>query len=139
MNALCYLLDWKCLICPETVSLMHVHLTFQLSWKSARVDCFPCISTNLNSGSVSYQRFLLFRIRSIWLSIFFVVNLIILTHITQGKAYLFLWCSCFVGFCFSALCSLSIERCSITSRTIQKIADALSAESVLEQLCIGTF
>ncbi|PRQ49276.1 putative 43kDa postsynaptic protein [Rosa chinensis] len=36
-----------------------------------------------------------------------------------------------------ALCSLSIERCSITSRTIQKVADALSAESVLEQLCIG--
>ncbi|KAL6219796.1 hypothetical protein ACLB2K_007555 [Fragaria x ananassa] len=36
-----------------------------------------------------------------------------------------------------ALCSLSIERCSITSRTIQKVADALGAESVLEQLCIG--
>ncbi|KAL6227965.1 hypothetical protein ACLB2K_001919 [Fragaria x ananassa] len=36
-----------------------------------------------------------------------------------------------------ALCSLSIERCSITSRTIQKVADALGADSVLEQLCIG--
>ncbi|XP_050382074.1 protein TONSOKU [Argentina anserina] len=36
-----------------------------------------------------------------------------------------------------ALCSLSIERCSITSRTIQKVSDALNAESVLEQLCIG--
>ncbi|KAL6286684.1 hypothetical protein ACE6H2_011074 [Prunus campanulata] len=36
-----------------------------------------------------------------------------------------------------ALCSLSIERCSITSRTIQKVSDALNASSVLEQLCIG--
>ncbi|XP_062147613.1 protein TONSOKU [Alnus glutinosa] len=35
------------------------------------------------------------------------------------------------------LCSLNIERCSITSRTIQKVADALNAGSVLEQLCIG--
>lgn len=43
------------------------------------------------------------------------------------------------GLCCLALCSLSIERCSITSRTIQKVADALGAESVLEQLCIGTF
>jgi hypothetical protein len=32
---------------------------------------------------------------------------------------------------------LNIERCSITSRTIQKVADALNAGSVLEQLCIG--
>ncbi|XP_015891011.3 protein TONSOKU [Ziziphus jujuba] len=36
-----------------------------------------------------------------------------------------------------ALCSLNIERCFITSRTIQKVADALSPGSVLEQLCIG--
>ncbi|KAM1715053.1 hypothetical protein ACFX12_025582 [Malus domestica] len=36
-----------------------------------------------------------------------------------------------------ALCSLSIERCSVTSRTIQKVAEALNADSVLEQLCIG--
>ncbi|KAL4644059.1 hypothetical protein ACB092_02G135700 [Castanea dentata] len=35
------------------------------------------------------------------------------------------------------LCSLNIEHCSITSRTIQKVADGLSAGSVLEQLCIG--
>uniref|UniRef100_A0A2N9GR45 Uncharacterized protein n=2 Tax=Fagus sylvatica TaxID=28930 RepID=A0A2N9GR45_FAGSY len=35
------------------------------------------------------------------------------------------------------LCSLNIEHCSITSRTIQKVADSLSAGSVLEQLCIG--
>ncbi|XP_042971160.1 protein TONSOKU-like isoform X1 [Carya illinoinensis] len=35
------------------------------------------------------------------------------------------------------LCSLNIERCSITSRTIQKVSDALNAGSVLEQLCIG--
>ncbi|KAJ0098287.1 hypothetical protein Patl1_27847 [Pistacia atlantica] len=36
-----------------------------------------------------------------------------------------------------ALYSLNIEHCSITSRTIQKVADALSAESILAQLCIG--
>ncbi|XP_062096975.1 protein TONSOKU [Humulus lupulus] len=36
-----------------------------------------------------------------------------------------------------ALCSLNIEGCAITSRTIQKVADALDAGSVLEQLCIG--
>ncbi|KAK7822727.1 protein tonsoku [Quercus suber] len=35
------------------------------------------------------------------------------------------------------LCSLNIEHCSITSRTIQKVADGLSAGSMLEQLCIG--
>lgn len=40
VNALCCLLDWKCLISLGTVSLMHVDLTFQLSWKSAKVDCF---------------------------------------------------------------------------------------------------
>jgi hypothetical protein len=39
--------------------------------------------------------------------------------------------------CSLGLCSLNIERCSITSRTIQKVADALNAGSVLEQLCIG--
>ncbi|KAJ7945273.1 Protein TONSOKU like [Quillaja saponaria] len=37
----------------------------------------------------------------------------------------------------TALCSLNIERCSITSRTIQKIADALDCRSVLAQLYIG--
>ncbi|KAL5752076.1 hypothetical protein ACOSQ2_022583 [Xanthoceras sorbifolium] len=36
-----------------------------------------------------------------------------------------------------ALYSLNIERCSITSRTIQKVADALSAESALAQLSVG--
>ncbi|KAM6590602.1 hypothetical protein CsatA_013207 [Cannabis sativa] len=36
-----------------------------------------------------------------------------------------------------ALCSLNVEDCAITSRTIQKVADALDAGSVLEQLCIG--
>ncbi|KAH9669138.1 protein TONSOKU [Citrus sinensis] len=35
------------------------------------------------------------------------------------------------------LYSLNIENCSITSRTIQKVADALGAESTLAQLCIG--
>lgn len=137
MNALCYLLDWKCLIYPETVSLMHVHLTFQLSWKSARVDCFPCISTNLNSGSISHQRLLELVAYGFPFSFFCKFNY----FDTLLKVRLI----CFYGapdswaFCFSALCSLSIERCSITSRTIQKISDALSAESVLEQLCIGTF
>ncbi|KAF4351126.1 hypothetical protein F8388_017445 [Cannabis sativa] len=38
---------------------------------------------------------------------------------------------------FVALCSLNVEDCAITSRTIQKVADALDAGSVLEQLCIG--
>ncbi|KAI4317132.1 hypothetical protein L6164_025031 [Bauhinia variegata] len=37
----------------------------------------------------------------------------------------------------TALCSLNLERCYITSRTIQKIADALDSRSVLTQLCIG--
>lgn len=36
-----------------------------------------------------------------------------------------------------ALYSLSIEQCSITSRTIQKIADALHDDSVLSHLSIG--
>eukprot|EP00268_Persea_americana_P067777 TRINITY_DN9363_c0_g2_i2.p1 TRINITY_DN9363_c0_g2~~TRINITY_DN9363_c0_g2_i2.p1 ORF type:complete len:510 (-),score=96.93 TRINITY_DN9363_c0_g2_i2:139-1668(-) len=36
-----------------------------------------------------------------------------------------------------ALYSLNIEQCSITSRTIQKVADALNAGSVLAELCIG--
>ncbi|KAK2988279.1 hypothetical protein RJ640_016859 [Escallonia rubra] len=36
-----------------------------------------------------------------------------------------------------ALYSLNIERCSITSRTIQKIADSLDSGSVLAQLCLG--
>ncbi|XP_048233146.1 protein TONSOKU isoform X2 [Ricinus communis] len=36
-----------------------------------------------------------------------------------------------------ALYSLNIERCSITSRTIQKVADALTSGSVLSQLSIG--
>lgn len=40
---------------------------------------------------------------------------------------------------FVVLYSLNIENCSITSRTIQKVADALGAESTLAQLCIGTF
>ncbi|XP_054804737.1 protein TONSOKU [Prosopis cineraria] len=37
----------------------------------------------------------------------------------------------------TALCSLNVERCHITSRTIQKMADALDSKSVLAQLCIG--
>ncbi|XP_059644880.1 protein TONSOKU [Cornus florida] len=36
-----------------------------------------------------------------------------------------------------ALYSLNIERCSVTSRTIHKIADALNSESVLAQICLG--
>ncbi|KAJ4966104.1 hypothetical protein NE237_017953 [Protea cynaroides] len=36
-----------------------------------------------------------------------------------------------------ALYSLNIESCSITSRTIQKVADALDAESVLAQISLG--
>ncbi|KAJ6991180.1 hypothetical protein NC653_019397 [Populus alba x Populus x berolinensis] len=36
-----------------------------------------------------------------------------------------------------ALYSLNIERCSITTRTIQKVADALNASLVLAQLSIG--
>ncbi|GMP25438.1 hypothetical protein CsSME_00002310 [Camellia sinensis var. sinensis] len=36
-----------------------------------------------------------------------------------------------------ALYSLNIERCSITSRTIQKVADSLGSESVLSQICLG--
>uniref|UniRef100_A0A5B6ZRH6 Protein TONSOKU n=1 Tax=Davidia involucrata TaxID=16924 RepID=A0A5B6ZRH6_DAVIN len=36
-----------------------------------------------------------------------------------------------------ALYSLNIEHCSITSRTIQKVADALDTGSVLAQICLG--
>ncbi|XP_034683390.1 protein TONSOKU [Vitis riparia] len=36
-----------------------------------------------------------------------------------------------------ALYYLNIERCSITSRTVQKVADALDSQSVLAQLCLG--
>ncbi|XP_023641171.1 protein TONSOKU isoform X2 [Capsella rubella] len=36
-----------------------------------------------------------------------------------------------------ALYSLNVEHCSLTSRTIQKVADALDTESGLSQLCIG--
>ncbi|CAN0880513.1 Protein TONSOKU [Linum grandiflorum] len=38
---------------------------------------------------------------------------------------------------FAALYSLNIERCSITSRTIQKVADAIHSGSFLAQLSIG--
>ncbi|KAK9110442.1 hypothetical protein Sjap_018502 [Stephania japonica] len=37
-----------------------------------------------------------------------------------------------------ALYCLNIEQCSITSRTIQKVADAIGSESVLAQLYLGT-
>ncbi|XP_025985410.1 protein TONSOKU-like isoform X3 [Glycine soja] len=37
----------------------------------------------------------------------------------------------------TALCSLNIENCCVTSRTIQKVADALDSTSVLAHLCIG--
>ncbi|KAK4256777.1 hypothetical protein QN277_006458 [Acacia crassicarpa] len=37
----------------------------------------------------------------------------------------------------TALCSLNVENCHITTRTIQKIADALDSDTVLAQLCIG--
>nr|KYP67832.1 Protein BRUSHY 1 [Cajanus cajan] len=37
----------------------------------------------------------------------------------------------------TALCSLNIENCCVTSRTIQKMADALDSRSVLAHLCIG--
>ncbi|KAE8705157.1 protein TONSOKU-like isoform X2 [Hibiscus syriacus] len=36
-----------------------------------------------------------------------------------------------------ALYSLNVERCSITSRTVQKVADALDTKSILSQLFIG--
>ncbi|GER29629.1 tetratricopeptide repeat (TPR)-containing protein [Striga asiatica] len=39
--------------------------------------------------------------------------------------------------CFAALYSLDIGNCSITSRTIQMVADSLDSESVLEHLSIG--
>ncbi|KAK7358853.1 hypothetical protein VNO77_00793 [Canavalia gladiata] len=42
-----------------------------------------------------------------------------------------------LAFCCVALCSLNVENCCITSRTIQKIADALDSKSVLAHLCIG--
>ncbi|XP_027916277.1 protein TONSOKU [Vigna unguiculata] len=37
----------------------------------------------------------------------------------------------------TALCSLNIENCCVTSRTIQKVADALDSRSALAHLCIG--
>ena len=39
--------------------------------------------------------------------------------------------------CFVALYCLNVERCSITSRTVQKVADALDSQSILSQLCLG--
>ncbi|CAL1373979.1 unnamed protein product [Linum trigynum] len=44
--------------------------------------------------------------------------------------------STILGKC-KALYSLNIERCSITSRTIQKLVDAIHCDSVLAQLSIG--
>ncbi|CAI0442219.1 unnamed protein product [Linum tenue] len=44
--------------------------------------------------------------------------------------------STILGKC-KALYSLNIERCSITSRTIQKVVDAIHSDSVLAQLSIG--
>ena len=38
----------------------------------------------------------------------------------------------------TALFSLDVEQCSITSRTVQKMADALHEGSVLSHLSIGT-
>jgi hypothetical protein len=44
-----------------------------------------------------------------------------------------------IPLCFpTALYSLNIEQCHITSRTIQKVSDALHDESVLSHLSIGT-
>ncbi|KAL5976341.1 hypothetical protein ACLOJK_020672 [Asimina triloba] len=48
-----------------------------------------------------------------------------------------MFCLLIIMHCSVALYSLSLEECSITSRTIQKIADALNAESVLTELCLG--
>lgn len=42
------------------------------------------------------------------------------------------------SFYTAALYSLNIERCSISSRTIEKIVDAIDAGSMLSQLWIGT-
>jgi hypothetical protein len=39
----------------------------------------------------------------------------------------------------TALYSLDVEHCSITSITVQKMADALDEGSVLSNLSIGTF
>ncbi|KAF8411665.1 hypothetical protein HHK36_004223 [Tetracentron sinense] len=60
-----------------------------------------------------------------------------LSTILQNCKEIFLFLLLIDIVCFVALYSLNIERCSITSRTIQKIADALDAGSVLAQLCIG--
>ncbi|OVA01147.1 Leucine-rich repeat [Macleaya cordata] len=44
--------------------------------------------------------------------------------------------STILGSCKALYC-LNIERCSITSRTIQKVAEAIDSGSVLAQLCIA--
>lgn len=51
VNALCYLLDWKCSISLATVWLMHADLIFLLYWKVAKVNC---ISQSFESTFVCF-------------------------------------------------------------------------------------
>jgi len=55
-----------------------------------------------------------------------------------GRRHLFLLTVCYVFALFTALYSLNVEQCSITSRTVQKMTDALHEESVLSHLSLGT-
>jgi len=50
----------------------------------------------------------------------------------------FLLTVCYVFALFTSLYSLNVEQCSITSRTVQKMTDALHEESVLSHLSLGT-
>ena len=139
---------------------MLVDLIFPLFWKTARVKCyshrpvnfdiyFSVISIIVNSFScflfiylyiscafnvVSYQ---LAGGKALWSSRISIINRSSLSNILDCGFLLSRDNQITCVLCFVGLCSLNIEHCSITSRTIQKVADGLSAGSVLEQLCIG--
>ena len=158
MNVLCYLPDWECLISLEIVSLMHVVLTSLQSWKIAKVNDFYWFSVDSNvsfyfQGWMSvivsfvndyhycFASFVQCCFTRSWVNSFFWVENfeyqpnICCIYFTIRLPILII----ISALHFAVLYSLNIENCSITSRTIQKVADALSAESTLAQLCIGTF
>lgn len=103
---------------------------------SIAFSCFLFIYLNISCAFnvVSYQ---LVGGKALWNSRISIINCSSLSNILDYGFLLSRDNQITCVLYFVGLCSLNIEHCSITSRTIQKVADGLSAGSVLEQLCIG--
>ena len=147
MFYLCSLLDPQICECPVLISRLEV---LNISGNRLTDACGAYLSTILRNCkgkayfSFSYSRvsFLWMDYWHGWLLLVFDLSSALLSYscrelISICGNYCIRCSNLFSCSAHAGLYNLNIERCSITSRTIQTVADALDSDSVLSHLSVG--